>query len=296
MTRIGDDGTEVHVALTGHDEDLVLSWAARTDVGHRRAANEDSVVVGLPIFAVADGMGGHAAGDRASAAIATRLSKETGPFAELPAIEQAFIDAGAEIDALSEGIPLGVGTTVTGAALVFDQPEPSFLVFNIGDSRVYRFERNELSQVTVDHSVVQELVDAGLIAAADAENHPESNVITRALGFHDEPLPDIWRVPARTGVRLLICSDGLTKELSDERLRLHLAAGMPAGETASALVDAALAAGGRDNVTVVIVDVIAAPLASGVDGGGIQPTLEHQPTTPDLGGTPSGPPSGVKPV
>jgi serine/threonine protein phosphatase PrpC len=296
MTRIGDDGTEVHVALTGHDEDLVLSWAARTDVGHRRAANEDSVVVGLPIFAVADGMGGHAAGDRASAAIATRLSKETGPFAELPAIEQAFIDAGAEIDALSEGIPLGVGTTVTGAALVFDQPEPSFLVFNIGDSRVYRFERNELSQVTVDHSVVQELVDAGLIAAADAENHPESNVITRALGFHDEPLPDIWRVPARTGMRLLICSDGLTKELSDERLRLHLAAGMPAGETASALVDAALAAGGRDNVTVVIVDVIAAPLASGVDGGVTQPTLEHQPTTPDLGGTPSGPPSGVKPV
>jgi serine/threonine protein phosphatase PrpC len=296
MTRIGDDGTEVHVALTGHDEDLVLSWAARTDVGHRRAANEDSVVVGLPIFAVADGMGGHAAGDRASAAIATRLSKETGPFAELPAIEQAFIDAGAEIDALSEGIPLGVGTTVTGAALVFDQPEPSFLVFNIGDSRVYRFERNELSQVTVDHSVVQELVDAGLIAAADAENHPESNVITRALGFHDEPLPDIWRVPARTGMRLLICSDGLTKELSDERLRLHLAAGMPAGETASALVDAALAAGGRDNVTVVIVDVIAAPLASGADGGVTQPTLEHQPTTPDLGGTPSGPPSGVKPV
>jgi serine/threonine protein phosphatase PrpC len=296
MTRIGDDGTEVHVALTGHDEDLVLSWAARTDVGHRRAANEDSFVVGLPIFAVADGMGGHAAGDRASAAIATRLSKETGPFAELPAIEQAFIDAGAEIDALSEGIPLGVGTTVTGAALVFDQPEPSFLVFNIGDSRVYRFERNELSQVTVDHSVVQELVDAGLIAAADAENHPESNVITRALGFHDEPLPDIWRVPARTGMRLLICSDGLTKELSDERLRLHLAAGMPAGETASALVDAALAAGGRDNVTVVIVDVIAAPLASGADGGVTQPTLEHQPTTPDLGGTPSGPPSGVKPV
>jgi serine/threonine protein phosphatase PrpC len=296
MTRIGDDGTEVHVALTGHDEDLVLSWAARTDVGHRRAANEDSVVVGLPIFAVADGMGGHAAGDRASAAIATRLSKETGPFAELPAIEQAFIDAGAEIDALSEGIPLGDGTTVTGAALVFDQPEPSFLVFNIGDSRVYRFERNELSQVTVDHSVVQELVDAGLIAAADAENHPESNVITRALGFHDEPLPDIWRVPARTGMRLLICSDGLTKELSDERLRLHLAAGMPAGETASALVDAALAAGGRDNVTVVIVDVIAAPLASGADGGVTQPTLEHQPTTPDLGGTPSGPPSGVKPV
>ncbi|MDP9026093.1 MAG: protein phosphatase 2C domain-containing protein [Actinomycetota bacterium] len=295
MTRIGDDATDVHVALAGHDDDLVLSWAARTDVGHRRAANEDSVIVGLPIFAVADGMGGHAAGDRASAAIATRLSREIGPFAELPALEQAFIDAGAEIDALAEGIPLGVGTTVTGAALVFDQPEPSFLVFNIGDSRVYRFERNELSQVTVDHSVVQELVDAGLIAAEEADNHPESNVITRALGFHDEPLPDIWRVPARPGLRLLICSDGLTKELGDERLRLHLAAGMPAGETASALVDAALAAGGRDNVTLVIVDVIAAPTAAQRDDNISQQTLEHQPTTPDLGGAPNGPPSGVNP-
>ena len=295
MTRIGDDGTEVHVPVAGHDRDLVLSWAARTDVGHRRAANEDSVVVGLPIFAVADGMGGHAAGDRASAAVAQRLSRELGPYAELAGLEQAFIDAGAEIDALAEGIPIGVGTTVTGAALVFDGPDPSFLVFNIGDSRVYRFERNELRQVTVDHSVVQELVDAGLIAAEDAENHPESNVITRALGFHDEPLPDIWRVPLRTGLRLLICSDGLTKELDDSRIRLHLAAGMPAGETASALVDAALAAGGRDNVTLVVVDVISAPTPL---PGPRNIDSETQPlgaTAPDLGVQRGGPPSGGTP-
>lgn len=295
MTRIGDDGTEVHVALTGYDEDLVLSWAARTDVGYRRASNEDSVLVGLPIFAVADGMGGHSAGDRASAAITSRLAKEPGPFAELSALEQAFIDAGAEIDALAEGVPLGVGTTVTGAALVFDQPHPSFLIFNIGDSRVYRFERNELSQITVDHSVVQELVDAGMIAEEDADAHPESNVITRALGFHDEPLPDLWRIPARSGTRLLICSDGLTKELGKERLRLHLAAGMTAGETASALVDAALAAGGRDNVTLVVLDVIAAPEAAPGEVRDLQATLEHQPASPDLGGAPEGPPSGVMP-
>lgn len=284
MTRIGEDGTQVHVALPGHDDDLVLSWSARTDVGRRRTANEDSVLVGLPLFAVADGMGGHAAGDRASKAVIERLAREPGPFAQLPALEKAFIDAGTEIDALAEGIPLGVGTTVTGAALVFDQPEPSFLVFNIGDSRVYRFERNELSQVTIDHSVVQELVDAGLIAAEDAERHPESNVITRALGFHDEPLPDIWRVPVRAGMRLLICSDGLTKELADDRLRLHLAAGMPAGETASALVDAALAAGGRDNVTVVVLDVLVAPAASQREESELASTLEHRPATPDLGG------------
>ncbi|MEP6842435.1 MAG: protein phosphatase 2C domain-containing protein [Pseudolysinimonas sp.] len=289
MTSIGDDGVDVHVPLPEHEQDLVLSWAARTDVGHRRAANEDSVLVGLPIFAVADGMGGHAAGDRARAAIAERLAREPGPFAELSALEQAFIDAGAAIDTLSEGIPVGVGTTITGAALVNDGPDPSFLVFNIGDSRVYRFERNELHQVTIDHSVVQELVDAGVIAPEMADSHPESNVITRALGFHDEPLPDIWRIPAREGMRLLICSDGLTKELGDDRLRLHLASGMPASETASALIDAALAAGGRDNVTLIVVDVLASPHTQ----GDTQQTQEHYPATPDLGGAPGRPPSGV---
>ena len=298
MTRIGDDGVEVHVPLPGHEQDLVLSWAARTDIGHRRSANEDSVLVGLPVFAVADGMGGHAAGDRASAAVAERLSRESGPFAQLAALEQAFVDAGTAIDALAEGIPIGVGTTITGAALVNDGPTPSFLVFNIGDSRVYRFERNELSQVTIDHSVVQELVDAGVIAPEMADNHPESNVITRALGFHDEPLPDIWRVPARAGLRLLICSDGLTKEVGDDRLRLHLASGMPASETASALVDAALAAGGRDNVTLIVVDVLEAPRpprGGRHDTRETQETQEHQPAAPDLGGTRGRPPSGGNP-
>ena len=284
MTRFGDDGIEVHVPLSDHEQDLVLSWAARTDVGHRRAANEDSVLVGLPIFAVADGMGGHAAGDRASAAVA-----------ELAALEQAFIDAGTAIDALAEGIPIGVGTTITGAALVNDGPTPSFLVFNIGDSRVYRFERNELTQVTIDHSVVQELVDAGVLAPEMADSHPESNVITRALGFHDEPLPDIWRVPVRAGMRLLICSDGLTKEVGDDRLRLHLASGMPAAETASALVDAALAAGGRDNVTLIVVDVLEAPRPQSTAKHDTQATQEHQPAAPDLGRPDARPPSGGNP-
>jgi protein phosphatase len=295
MTSIGDDGVEVHVPVPGLEPDLVLSWAARTDIGHRRSANEDSVLVGLPVFAVADGMGGHAAGDRASAAVAERLAREPGPFAELAALEQAFIDSGAAIDALAEGIPIGVGTTITGAALVNDGPAPSFLVFNIGDSRVYRFERNELIQVTIDHSVVQELVDAGVIAPEMADHHPESNVITRALGFHDEPLPDIWRIPARAGMRLLICSDGLTKEIGDERLRLHLASGMPAAETANALVDAALAAGGRDNVTLIVVDVVQAPWLPPNARADTQETQEHRPATPDLGGANNGPPSGVKP-
>jgi protein phosphatase len=259
VSHIGKDRVGHKTAIPGGGN-VVLSWAARSDVGHRRLSNEDSVVVASPMFAVADGMGGHAAGDRASAAAVEHLSPRKGVrFLDLATLEANLAAAADDIDTLAEGIPLGVGTTVTGAALVLVEGVPTFAVFNIGDSRVYRFEGNELVRVTTDHSVVQELVDAGVLAAEDAEAHPDSNVITRALGFRDDPRPDVVMVPVSAGLRLLICSDGLTKELGDERIRMHLAMGMPAGETASALVDAALAAGGRDNVTVAIVDVVAAP-------------------------------------
>jgi PPM family protein phosphatase len=256
VTVVGRDRRERHIPLPDGGE-LVLAWAARTDTGRRRTANEDSAVVGFPVFAVADGMGGHAAGDRASAIVVERLARERGAgFLDLARLERAIVDAAHDIDELGDGTPSGTGTTLTGAALVLDDGEPVFAVFNIGDSRVYRFEGNELVQLTVDHSVVQELVDAGEISREDAERHPEANVITRAIGFHDDPDPDVWAVPLHAGMRLLMCSDGLTKEIGDDRIRLHLAAGMPPGETAGALVDAALAAGGRDNVTVVVVDVL----------------------------------------
>mgnify|MGYP002652395700 CR=1 FL=1 len=94
---------------------------------------------------------------------------------------------------------------------------------------------------------------------AEAEHHPDSNIITRAVGFNAKPYADFWMLPARTGLRLLICSDGLTKEVTDDRIRLHLAAGLTPVETAGALLDAALAAGGRDNVTAIVVDVLDAP-------------------------------------
>jgi len=259
MSHLGRDRARHRIPLPGGGA-VVLGYAARSDVGHRRASNEDSVVVASPVFAVADGMGGHAAGDRASAAAVEHLSPRKGMrFLDLETLLGSLRDAARDIDALAEGIPAGVGTTVTGAALVLEDERPVFAVFNIGDSRVYGLAGNELVRITTDHSVVQELVDAGLLAAEDAEHHPESNVITRALGFRDDPRPDIVMVPARAGLRLLICSDGLTKELDDGRIRLHLAAGMPPDETAAALVDAALAAGGRDNVTVAVVDVIEAP-------------------------------------
>lgn len=261
MTRHGDDAARRSFPVPGRPgEQVTLAWAAVSDVGRRRAANEDSVIVEPPVFAVADGMGGHAAGDRASAAVVDRLSALAGrPDVDRAVVGDTLVRAAHDIDELAAELALGAGTTVTGAVLDVAAEEPCFVVFNVGDSRVYRFTGNELAQVTHDHSVVQELVDQGLLSEAAAESHPESNVVTRALGFNEVPRPDYWTVPIRAGMRLLVCSDGLTKELPAPRLRLHLAARLSAAETASALVDAALAAGGRDNVTVVVVDVLEAP-------------------------------------
>lgn len=237
----------------------MLAWGVATDTGRRRAHNEDSLVADAPIFAVADGMGGHAAGDVASEAVVTRLAELAGGGAvEAESIVRALEAATEDISHAIDERELGVGTTVTGAALTANDGSPYWIVFNVGDSRLYLFDHNVLTQITVDHSVVQELVTAGLISAMDAEHHPDSNVVTRAVGFNTEPVPDFWLIPVAEGSRLLLCSDGLTREVSELRLRLHLAAGLNPRETALALVDAALAAGGRDNITAVVIDVLEA--------------------------------------
>lgn len=267
MTELGTSNAGLSIAIPGRPAvTLRLAWAAATDTGRKRAANEDSFVTQSPLFAIADGMGGHSAGDLASAAVVKRLSDlASGDFAVSGDIVGALEEATRDISLVAHDRALGMGTTVTGAALVLQNDEPFFAVFNVGDSRVYSFERNELAQVTVDHSVVQELVDAGILTRDEAEHHPDSNIITRAVGFSATPLPDFWMLPLRSGLRLLLCSDGLTKELSDDRIRLHLAAGLSAAETASALVDAALAAGGRDNVTTIVIDVLDAPESADIE-------------------------------
>lgn len=257
MTEIGADNAGTTIEVPG-GSGIRVSWAAVTDVGRKRKGNEDSYLARVPIFAVADGMGGHLSGDLASAAVVRRLDAGvTTAFAAPHLVELALEQASADIDIVAGDSELGVGTTVTGALLTLHDGVPTFAVFNIGDSRVYRFERNSLKQVTRDHSLVQEMVDSGTISKAQALKHPDGNIITRAVGFRSQPTPDFWMVPIKPGLRLLLCSDGLTGELDDKRIRLHLAAGLSTAETASSLVDAALAAGGRDNVTVIIIDVLA---------------------------------------
>ena len=259
MSSVGRDRSGFRLTVPGKRRGFVLDWAGRSDVGRKRAVNEDSVLVGPPVFAVADGMGGHAAGDRASAAVVERLAAlkvdADHGYLTVDQVEGALNLAADDIDEFSAHIPIGAGTTVTGALLALKDGEPQFAVFNVGDSRTYLLADDEFARVTRDHSVVQEMVDAGLLDARDAEDHPDSNVITRAVGFREAPRPDVWMLPVRSGMRLLLCSDGLTKEVDDREIRRHLAAGGTAAETADGLMDAALAAGGRDNVTVVVIDV-----------------------------------------
>lgn len=256
MTQLGRS-VALHTArIPGRDAWVELSWGAQTDTGLRRSHNEDSLLTRPPVFAVADGMGGHAAGDVASAAVVTRLQEGlSGDFLEPGWIDRALREATADIALAADDDELGVGTTVTGIALTAQGDGVYWTVFNVGDSRVYLYEDRELSRLTVDHSVVQELVDSGAIKPEDAESHPRSNIITRAVGFNLEPVPDYWMLPVRANVRLLLCSDGLTKELKETEIRRHLAARHDAEQTARALVSAALEAGGRDNVTVIVVDV-----------------------------------------
>lgn len=267
MTVLGESTDRSEIPIPGvKDAVVTLSWGVATDTGHKRAHNEDSLVAAGTIFAVADGMGGHAAGDVASHAVVTRLAELAGtgvidPVAIVSALRSATVDISHAIDERE----LGVGTTVTGAAMTNHGGHPYWVVFNVGDSRLYLFEHKVLTQITVDHSVVQELVAAGLITSVDAESHPDSNVVTRAVGFNSEPVPDFWLVPVTAGSRILVCSDGLTREVSELRLRLHLAARLSARETALALVDAALAEGGRDNVTAIVIDVVSAENGKGGD-------------------------------
>ncbi len=170
MTQIGRSNSGHTVTVPRRpDLQVTLSWAAVTNVGRKRSVNEDSFLAQSPVFAVADGMGGHSAGDVASAAVVTRLAEviET-DFIDPDVVEHALGTAAQDIARVSGTHALGTGTTVTGAALTLVGTDPYWAVFNIGDSRVYQLRGRLFEQVTVDHSVVQELVDSGVISKEQA--------------------------------------------------------------------------------------------------------------------------------
>ncbi len=257
MTVRGENAVRRRIR-TGPNSDLEveLSWHGVSDVGLRREVNQDSYVAVPPMFAVADGMGGHAAGEIASEAVVRRLAELGGKTCVSHADFEAALDDAIEDIELNVGeTELGTGTTVTGVILGSDIDEPSWTVFNIGDSRVYQLFKGALSQLTVDHSVVQHLIDTGQITAAEAEIHPHANVITRAVGLGEDPVADYSRLALIPGQRLLICSDGLTKELTDTGIKHYLSESGTARAAAENLVAASLGNLGRDNVTVLVIDV-----------------------------------------
>ncbi|MFE1646747.1 PP2C family protein-serine/threonine phosphatase [Microbacterium sp. P01] len=233
-----------------------LAFGVTTDVGLRRKVNEDSALVVRPAFVVADGMGGYEAGDLASRAVVDAFRDHvcTGEPVRLVDVSDALAEAERRVTTIAAATRRGAGSTLTGVVLLEYEGRPHWLVVNVGDSRVYRHFGAELEQLTIDHSLAQELMDAGQLTEQERRTFDERNVITRAIGAPDARA-DSWLMPVTNGERLLVCSDGLHGELMDEQIRAILTmSGRPAA-AASALVDAAKRTGGRDNITAIVVDV-----------------------------------------
>lgn len=231
---------------------LQLQWGVRSDRGLRREDNQDAVYAAQPLFAVADGMGGHEAGDVASRICLEVLSTST----MVRGISAASLnDALQHADArIRKQTGARAGTTLAGVALVAEEGSSYWLVFNIGDSRTYRLSKGQLERVSVDHSEVQEMLDAGELTLEEARSHPRRHIVTRALGTGDNAQAEYWMLPAEEGDRMLVCSDGLPSEVRDEVIVKILAEAEDAQHAADALLQAALDNGGRDNISVVVVD------------------------------------------
>ncbi|MGX7825594.1 PP2C family protein-serine/threonine phosphatase [Actinokineospora sp. 24-640] len=229
---------------------------AATDTGQVRAGNEDAHLVADGVYAVADGMGGHAAGEVASALAVAVLGDLAERTVRPEDVRGALREANAAILAATVRDPRtrGMGTTVTGLCLVEFAGSPHWVLFNIGDSRVYRHADGVLTQLTVDHTELAEMVAAGDLTPEEAVGHPLGNVLTRALGIAPAPEPDLLVFPAAPPERFLLCSDGLTLEVDDATIAEVLAEADGPRDTAERLVALAVDAGGRDNVTAVIVD------------------------------------------
>lgn len=245
---------------------LSMAVGAVSDVGLKRKHNEDSILVLPAAFVVADGMGGYEAGDQASEAVieAFRSVADGLEALTLAQITEALELADEAVALVAGGTSRGAGSTVAGAILVEQAEAPHWLVFNVGDSRVYRHAGAALEQITVDHSLGQELYQLGRISAAELAVFKDRNVITRAIGAA-EAEADSWTMPVRTGERLLICSDGLTSEVPDELIRATLTAAAEPGDAAEELVVLAKRGGGRDNISVIVIDVLEGGQAFDVD-------------------------------
>ncbi|WP_165055168.1 MULTISPECIES: Stp1/IreP family PP2C-type Ser/Thr phosphatase [unclassified Adlercreutzia] len=229
------------------------TFGSRTDVGCVREHNEDSLVVTPPLYVVCDGMGGHAAGEVASEIAVDVIAKRAPAYPDATALGQAVEEANlAVIRGAQEGVGrAGMGCTCTAAMLENER----LVIAQVGDSRAYLLHQGRLQQLTRDHSFVADLVESGQITPAEARVHPQRSVITRALGSDPRTQPDLFEINVETGDRLLLCSDGLSSMIEDDEIEDVLNRTTDPQLAASQLVNAAIAAGGYDNVTVIVVNV-----------------------------------------
>ena len=241
---------------------LTLAIGAATDTGNLRGQNEDAHIAEQNLFAVADGMGGHNAGEVASAmAIEHLRGIALSGVSSAEAFAQVVRDLNSAIytSATSTTDQRGMGTTLTAAALLkstSDTDQPSQIVIaNVGDSRTYLLRSGELRQMSVDHSYVQELVTEGLLTVDEARTHPRRNIVTRALGIDEQVSVDTWTIPMFDGDRFMLCSDGLVDEVPLDEITDLMREHSSPQHIAERLVTAAKRHGGRDNITVIVVDV-----------------------------------------
>jgi protein phosphatase len=230
----------------------IAEEAVRTDTGRQRNANEDSLFVDAPLFVVADGMGGAQAGEVASRAAAESFAQNLPPAPPERLLEETIEGANRTIHELARKDPslTGMGTTTTAALVDLDSEEVA--IGHVGDSRAYRLRGGKFEQLTRDHSLVEEMRRKGQLTDAQAEDHPQRSIITRALGPEPEVEVDLQTVPAQAGDVFLICSDGLTTMLDDDKIAHVLSRATSLQSAVRALVDEANRAGGRDNITVVL--------------------------------------------
>lgn len=230
-----------------------LPYAGLSDVGRVRTHNEDAVLLSPPLYAVADGLGGHQAGEIASTVAVEALMAAAPRRADAKSLGRAIRAANREvIEAAREGYGRsGMGTTLTAAIVEGTR----ISVAHVGDSRAYVFHDSVLEPITFDHSMVADMVRQGSLSESEARAHPQRSIITRALGSDPNMYADTFEVDAQPGDRLLLCSDGLTAMLDDAQIADILGSFRDPSSTVRALVDAANAAGGHDNISVVVVDI-----------------------------------------
>ena len=230
-----------------------ISFGSRTDIGYVRDHNEDSLIIIPPLFAVADGMGGHEAGEIASEITVNTLAELAPSHLDAEELTAAVEAANYNVmKAPRQGIGRdGMGTTLTAAMLEGER----LLIAQVGDSRAYLLHKGHLQQITRDHSLMADLIEAGQITPEEARVHPNRSVITRAIGSDIHMRPDIYELNVDAGDRILLCSDGLSSMISNNAIESIMRRQSDAQHCADELVTAALENGGADNVTVVVADV-----------------------------------------